>query len=187
MIYASLKPVQQWHHPTVPAAYLALALASGILVADAADQLSGMVDRSLPPLAVLALALAWAVKEGYWAAADRPRRVLTAAAATGLEAYGEVRLLDAPHTESNYLLHEMGYRVARRHSRRLRRIVRGVGFILPLTATSLQWALPLPSPVRTSLAVLAATAALLGIFVERWLFFAEAKHTIMLYYGARAA
>ena len=27
-------------------------------------------------------------------------------------------------------------------------------------------------------------SAALGLVVERWLFFAEAKHTVMLYYGA---
>jgi sulfite dehydrogenase (quinone) subunit SoeC len=27
----------------------------------------------------------------------------------------------------------------------------------------------------------------LGLVVERWLFFAEAKHTVTLYYGADAA
>jgi len=33
-------------------------------------------------------------------------------------------------------------------------------------------------------AVLATTAAALGVFVERWLFFAEARHVVMRYYGA---
>ena len=31
---------------------------------------------------------------------------------------------------------------------------------------------------------LAAASALIGTFVERWLFFAEAKHSVTLYYGA---
>jgi DMSO reductase anchor subunit len=26
-----------------------------------------------------------------------------------------------------------------------------------------------------------------GLFIERWLFFAEAEHVVMLYYGADAA
>ena len=33
---------------------------------------------------------------------------------------------------------------------------------------------------------LAATSAAVGLVAERWLFFAEAKHTVMLYYGADA-
>jgi DMSO reductase anchor subunit len=33
---------------------------------------------------------------------------------------------------------------------------------------------------------LAVVGAALGLVAERWLFFAEAKHTVMLYYGAEA-
>ena len=33
---------------------------------------------------------------------------------------------------------------------------------------------------------LAVAIAALGLVAERWLFFAEAKHTVMLYYGAEA-
>jgi DMSO reductase anchor subunit len=36
-------------------------------------------------------------------------------------------------------------------------------------------------------AVPAAAAALLAAVVERWLFFAEAQHVVMLFYGAKAA
>lgn len=35
--------------------------------------------------------------------------------------------------------------------------------------------------------VLAAVSGTLGVILERWLFFAEAKHTVTLYYGASAA
>jgi DMSO reductase anchor subunit len=33
-------------------------------------------------------------------------------------------------------------------------------------------------------AAVAVLSAALGLVVERWLFFAEAKHTVTLYYGA---
>ena len=39
--------------------------------------------------------------------------------------------------------------------------------------------------VAGALALLAALAGLAGIALERWLFFAEATHTVMLYYGRR--
>jgi DMSO reductase anchor subunit len=35
------------------------------------------------------------------------------------------------------------------------------------------------------LAALAALSGISGIAIERWLFFAEATHTAMLYYGRR--
>jgi DMSO reductase anchor subunit len=37
-----------------------------------------------------------------------------------------------------------------------------------------------PVPLVLGVAVIAHMA---GIFVERWLFFAEAKHSVTLYYG----
>jgi DMSO reductase anchor subunit len=186
MIYASLKPVPQWRHPAVPAIYLLLGLATGALLLDAVLLLGG-VDLVLPrALALAALPAAWLAKELCWRDAGRPSPSLTTAAATGLGRYGEVRLLDAPHTESNYLLHEMGYRVARRHAARLRRIVRVAGLALPF-ALALALLLPgLPPDLRTAIAILAAASALLGALVERWLFFAEARHTVTLYYGGPA-
>jgi DMSO reductase anchor subunit len=35
--------------------------------------------------------------------------------------------------------------------------------------------------------MLAALSATAGVLVERWLFFAEAKHSVTLYYGAPTA
>ena len=78
----------------------------------------------------------------------------------------------------------MGYRVARKHARKLRRVAALCGLAIPLAAliviglTSGWWMLPL--------AILAALAALVGTLVERWLFFAEATHTVTLYYGRQA-
>ncbi len=40
---------------------------------------------------------------------------------------------------------------------------------------------------KTSSVVLAALIALPGLAIERWLFFAEAKHAVTLYYGAEVA
>ena len=36
-------------------------------------------------------------------------------------------------------------------------------------------------------AVLAVLLAAVGVLVERWLFFAEARHVVTLFYGAQAA
>ena len=127
------------------------------------------------------------MKEVYWRESDRPQSGLTAADATGLRGLGHVRALDAPHTESNYLLHEMGYRVARRHARKLRLVSRGLGFALPIAVSLILLAFDLPSALQAALALLAALAAMAGTLVERWLFFAEARHTVMLYYGSPAS
>ena len=94
-------------------------------------------------------------------------------------------MLEAPHTEENYLLKEMGFSIARKHRRRLRRIARLAGFVVPAVGSLL--GLVLGGVVGEVVAGLALASAALGLLAERWLFFAEAKHTVILYYGADAA
>jgi DMSO reductase anchor subunit len=93
-------------------------------------------------------------------------------------------MLEPPHTEANYLLQEMGFRIARKHARRLRMIARLAGFALPL-ALSLA-ALFMAGGVGILVSAIAVAGAVIGVVAERWLFFAEAKHTVTLYYGAAA-
>ena len=88
-------------------------------------------------------------------------------------------------TEENYLLKEMGFSVARKHRGRLRRIARLAGFALPALLTFVT--LLFGGVIGIVGAGLAIASATLGLLVERWLFFAEATHTVTLYYGAEVA
>lgn len=188
MIYASLRPVRQWRHWTVPGAYLLFALASGVLLLNlfsAAE--SSRLPSAAAVAAVIALSLAWAVRELNWRLVHARRGGLTLADATGLSAFGTVRPLDPPHTETNYLLHEFGFRVARRHATRLRRLARVLGWAIPSAMTVLGCGLALPQSLEVLFLATAAGSALAGILIERWLFFGEATHTVALYYGASSA
>ncbi|TIS70562.1 MAG: dimethyl sulfoxide reductase anchor subunit, partial [Mesorhizobium sp.] len=89
--------------------------------------------------------------------------------------------IEWPHTEENYLLKEMGFRIARKHSAKLRRITQVLAFAVPAILLVIAFALPWPFAAAASL--LAALMQFVGMLVERWLFFAEAKHTVTLYYG----
>jgi DMSO reductase anchor subunit len=184
MIYASLKPIPRWHNNWVPLNYLLLGLMSGALLFNA---LLRLFAAPVPGIAWFALALcaaAGAAKFGYWRHIDAAFATSTAESATGLGALGKVRLLEAPHTEENYLMKEMGYRIARKHARKLRRIATALAFAGPFLLTLLS--LFLPAGLSAVAAVLAAALGLGGVLIERWLFFAEAKHSVTLYYGAAA-
>jgi len=185
MIYRTLKAVPRWHHPLVPACYLALAGLTGAVWLALLLRAFGH-ELALPPiLAVLAAAFAALVKLAYWRSIDRSATIATAESATGLGAFGRVRLLEPPHTGRNFLLQEMGYRVARKHTEKLRLLAGLCGFALPALTSLASMAVPYWPAVL--LLLLGAVAAGLGAVVERWLFFAEAKHTQMLYYGEAAA
>jgi DMSO reductase anchor subunit len=79
----------------------------------------------------------------------------------------------------------MGYKIARKHAAKLRAIALNAGFRAPLALTLL--ATSLPGALAVAASGLAAILLLAGLAVERWLFFAEAKHSVMLYYGAQTA
>jgi sulfite dehydrogenase (quinone) subunit SoeC len=179
MIYRSLKPIRQWHNRWVVPNYFALALMSGLLLLDLIVRL-WVRPIAIPVLTLIIIAAASWLKEVYWRFIDTASAPSNVASATGLGRRGPVRMLEPPNTEENYLLKEMGFRVARKHRLRLRLVVRIAGFAIPLLATlvALLGVLPLLA------ALLAVLSAALGLVVERWLFFAEAKHTVMLYYGA---
>ncbi|MEM8957420.1 MAG: dimethyl sulfoxide reductase anchor subunit, partial [Pseudomonadota bacterium] len=119
----------------------------------------------------------------YWKFVDGTQSASTAETATRLK--GDVRLLEAPHTEANYLMTEMGFKIARTHAAKLRRATVIFGFAIPFVAfLSAYTAGPALAAILTLFGTLAMAA---GILIERWLFFAEAKHVVMLYYGEKTA
>jgi len=185
MIYASLKPIRAWHNLWTLPGYLAMGLASGALWFTLWTEIVPAVEKPAYDFAAIGLALAAAIKLFYWRFLDSGAHAATAESATGLGQFGKVRMLTAPHTEENYLLKEMGFRIARKHAVKLRRIALVAGFVLPLLAVLA--ALLTPHLVDVILLAVAIVLNGIGTVTERWLFFAEAKHTVMLYYGAERA
>ena len=182
MIYASLKPIRQWCNGWVVPVYLAFAVMTGALWLNAILQLFDLQRPWIQFLAPILLLLGWGLKLGYWFTL-RDAGPSSPESATGLGALGRVRLLDPPHTEENYLLREMGFRIARRHAERLRgsALIFGLGvpfFLSGAAIASSGW-------LAALIAVAAALSGSLGVAIERWLFFAEARHSVTLYYGQR--
>lgn len=98
---------------------------------------------------------------------------------------GKVRALEGPHSQPNFVMREMGYRIARAHSLTLRKLVVWCGFVVPIALTLASF---IPSAIVGGVAALLAVAATaVGIVLKRWLFFAEAEHVVCLYYGADRA
>jgi sulfite dehydrogenase (quinone) subunit SoeC len=183
MIYASLQPIREWHQPLTAPVYLAFALMSGALLLHLLLALFGLPRLAAGGLALIATVLAFGFKLVYWRTLARAAPLSTPESATGLGHLGLVRMVEPPHTQTNYLLSEMGFVVARRHAQKLRRLALALGLGGGLVLTLL--ALLTSGAIAGALALLAALAGLAGIALERWLFFAEATHTVMLYYGRR--
>ena len=181
MIYRSLRSIDAWFNPWVPFGYLSLALSSGFILASAYTTSFGGGSASVTKIAFLLVLVSAGIKLAYWSSIRRSKATSNAATALGIDKLKAARQFVAPHTQENYLMQEMGYQIARKHADKLRKMSIGIGFVVVLLLL-----------VPGSLGMqqfnlfclwLAVLAAMVGIIIERWLFFAEAKHSVMLYYG----
>jgi sulfite dehydrogenase (quinone) subunit SoeC len=168
MIYGQLKTVPRWNMSTTPVLFILYSLAGGAL-------LSAQL-----PFALLAIVILTAVQILSWSRGDISfsQAGHTIETATGLGHLGKVRLLESPHSGENYLTREMVHIIGRKHGQKLRVIATLCLGIIPV-------AMLLFFPVNHFSVVLIIILHVIGLFVSRWLFFAEAEHVVGLYYDKR--
>lgn len=179
MIYASLRTIPAWAMSSVPLIYLMFSLGTGmaLLFTLAGAHLSlGHGDKMGLILLCQGVLLA-AVKWMYWRDIDRQSLGQTRGDAIGLPGRA-AQLVERPHTEANYITREMAFVVARKHATSLRWLTTVLLLGGPLLAVLMAL---LGTPAGAALAV-ATLLMLFGAFVERWLFFAQARHLVTLYY-----
>ena len=167
MIYAQLKSIPRWNTKLTPAYFLSLSLAGGALLA-------GQITFCL-----LLLLISGIIQLLVWIKGDRALALsgTTIESGTGLGTIGRVRAFEPPHTGTNYLLKEFVHIVGRKHSAKLRIIALILMVGTPILLLSLSFS--------HFLAALSVISHISGLFISRWLFFAEAEHVVGLYYGKR--
>jgi len=184
MIYASLKTIRQWHTPLVAPLYVLMAAATGAVLFNFLLASFGYAMSWALWTMIGTLVTALVIKIAYWVSIDNARKSYTTENATGLGRFGKVRMLEAPHSTANFVMREMGFAVARKHLRILRRLAAILLFAMPLALTSVMIAQDVPLLLLT---LLATVSAGVGVAIERWLFFAEAQHVVTLFYGQESA
>ena len=178
MIYACLKTIRQWNSPLVPANYLALGHFLGALILLAIANYSNAVALgAYVALTMGLLVIAATLKAIYYFWIVNPGATSSIKTATGFTR-GNVRLLDTGHTHGTFLTQEFGFQVARQFSILLKMVVFLAAFVIPAI-------LLLAMPATQENLYILTVIALIGIFTERWLFFAEARHVVNLYHGAQ--
>lgn len=181
MIYQSLTTISAWSVALVTPVYVLLAFATGGVLAVALLAAFGHWSAKLAIMVAGVLSISAVAKLRYWRIIDAQAPLASTGKATGLDRFGRVRPLEPPHWGANFLMREMGYSVARRHSRALRRLVLIAGLAAPAAALLL-FALAAPSALALMLTIVALLLCAVGVLAERWLFFAEARHVVMAYY-----
>ena len=165
MIYAQLKTVPSWNNMLTPAIFIFAGLAGGsILLMDYASLVLLLIFGVLQVL--------------FWYNADQSfiYKETSVGTALGYSKNEDIRSFDVAHTSRNYLLNEMVYKIARKHAIKIRYISFFSAFVLPMS-------LILMFPGNFSVSVLVIGIHFVGIYFSRWLFFAEAKHSVSFYYN----
>ncbi len=181
MIYAQLKTVPNWNSQLTPLCYLAFSLAGGVILASAIGSAEMMLSLPTPILSAIALVIAWLAKLIWWSRAGKIGFSATGSdtgTATGLGKIGKVKLFEKPHSGENYLTKEMVHQIGRKHANKLRLIALVLGLAMPLVLCFLA----LSTGAIVPLLILGFISMIAGLFAERWLFFAEAKHAVSLFY-----
>ncbi len=175
MIYACLKTIRQWNNALTPANYLLLGLMLGAsIVLVGIDGGQGSTSAEKLVLGLTAIAALTKITYFYWIGKPAGPTINSALGFTR----ATVRLLDVGHGSGNFLTDEFGFELARTRLLWLRLVCIVCAFLLPI--------LLLVSFDRSIFVNIAAMIfAFFGVFVERWLFFAEARHVVNLYHGAQ--
>ncbi len=181
-IYTSLKTIRAWHNAWVLPGYLVFAGSGGACALATIAAARGVSNAMLASGAIVVFAIASALlKWFYWRFIDTYVGASTPESATGLGRIGKIHTFEQPHTEENYLTREMGFVLARKHAAKLRSIALILFAGWPILAASIAFG-STEGAVATFAYASATLSVIAGAFVERWLFFAQARHVVMLYY-----
>jgi len=167
MIYACLKTIRQWNTALTPANYILLGFMLGGLLLVATGS-----GNTVITVCLIVIAAFGKLAYYYWIGHPAGPTINSALGFTR----ATVRLLDVGHGTGNFLTEEFGYEVARAKLIWLRVVSIAMAFVLPALLLLI---------FGKSAGIFAALTAFVGVFIERWLFFAEARHVVNLYHGAQ--
>lgn len=177
MIYASLKPIRQWHNPLTTPIYMIFSLMSGaLLLLLIESRFHGHLSTEIGLIFTVCLVLALLAKLAYFHSIGKPDGS-TINTATGFS-QAQVRLLDAGHNADTFLTKEFVFDAGAIRLLRLRRLMFLFAFAVPIALLAVAYHIG-----PQELVYLAMLAMFAGLLLERWLFFAEARHVVRLYHG----
>lgn len=182
-IYSSLKTIRQWNNFYVVPGYLLIGLLGGSILLSFITAIFGVFTEEFGWTVLFLSITVGMLKTNYWRLIDTTTSQSTMQSATGLgDGKKKIHMLDAPTTSENYIMRVMAFIIARKHTIKLRHIALLTLFIIP-AITALSMTLIHSAFAIIILAIIGVIAGGIGTIVERWLFFAEAKHVVTLYYG----
>lgn len=185
MVYAKIRYIREWNSLLTPLNFTLIGLSTGGVSLVAVYQMVGAspsMSLFAMRLAFLTLALGFIFKAVSYLRDSRIYSPVTLKSALGV-AHSDIRLMDWGSSYAHYNTREYVYRKYADIRGTLKLLALAAMFAVPFALMMMDYR-PLLSGGHGAMAVPSAVMAILGAFVERWLFFAEGNHMQNLYYGA---
>jgi len=177
MIYASVRFLQEWHHPLTVANYILFGLASGFILAAAFSAWQGgQLVRFFGTWAVIFTLLAAVTRGVSLYRNARIKHKSTLQTAIGVR-HTSIRQKSMGFMGGSFNTREFFHGKGEATVALVRGFFLVMVFVVPLLLLGASYGLE-----SKWLPVLAFAAQYLGLLAERWYFFAEAKHPQNLYY-----
>ena len=181
-MYSTLKTIPAWNNKLVTPIYIINAICMGALSIYCFTRFYQFDINYLYHLTILSLALCLLMKITYWYSVGK-HPTSTANSATGLGGNNNISLFEGPHTGKNFLTTEMINKIKKEKANFLRLSFTILTCILPIYMIIQEQSLIINILILKLTFLLTLVFALIGMIIERYLFFIQAKHVVSLYYG----
>ena len=181
-MYATLKTIPAWNNILVTPIYLINAISMGALSIFCLTRLYEIDVVHLHNLTLISLILCLCLKLFYWFHI-RNKIKSTANTATGLGKDNDVSFFEGPRTGKNFLTTEMINKIKNEKANFLRLCFIILTCILPFYMIVQEASLVVDIFIFKLSFFITFIFAIIGMLIERYLFFIQAKHVVGLYYG----
>jgi|TARA_B100001059_G_scaffold201726_1_gene209246 sulfite dehydrogenase (quinone) subunit SoeC len=181
-MYATLKTIPAWNNKLVTPIYTINAICMGALTVYCFTRFYEFEINYLYHLTIVSLSLCLSLKLIYWYVISK-KTISTAGSATGLGKNKSISLFEGPHTGKNFLTTEMINKIKKEKANFLRLNFGILTCILPIYMVIQESSLIVDNFILKLTFLFVLIFALIGMLIERYLFFIQAKHVVSLYYG----
>ena len=181
-IYSSIKAVPAWHSSLVPLIYILNSIVLGNILTHTLLHIYGIKSIFLTNSIIFFSLTALIIKFFYWYSIKNKYKS-NISTATGLGTEKTTTFFEGPHTGKNFLTSEMVNNIKISKSFLLRFAFCIFTYITPAYYAFNQNNLVMNENIISITLIIVSIIAIIGMFIERYLFFIESKHTVSLYYG----
>ena len=181
-MYASLKTVPAWNNIFVTPIYFINGLSMGSLSLYCLTRFYETKIQHLYQFTLISLTLCLFLKIIYWLHI-RTKVTSSISTAIGLGKDNNISFFEGPHTGENFLTTEMINKIKKEKANFLRLCFIILSCLLPIYMIVQEATLIIDAFILKLSFFMTLIFALIGMLIERYLFFIQAKHVVSLYYG----